>query len=98
MCCLGMMSTCVGALGLMSSKTYTLSSSYTFFEGILPAMILQKRQFSFMTMMLADEWPFCPAIIVTGLGCGPATVSKSRSKTNVSYCHFQRNGKPRGGL
>src|ERR1019366_4897995 len=53
MCCLGMMSMCVGALGLMSSKANTLSSSYTFLAGIFPAMILQKRQFSSMRMMLA---------------------------------------------
>src|SRR5215469_8029027 len=46
MCFLGTMSTCVGACGLMSSKTNTLSSSYTFFAVILPAMILQKRQLS----------------------------------------------------
>ena len=51
---LGMMSTCVGALGLMSSNTKTSSSSYIFRVGILPAMILQKRQFG---IRLHIRWP-----------------------------------------
>src|SRR5258708_5023323 len=44
MCFLGMINTWVGACGLISSKAKLRSSSYTFLEGILPAMILQKRQ------------------------------------------------------
>ena len=42
---LGTTRKCTGAQGWMSWKANTRSSSYTFFEGIWPAMILQKRQF-----------------------------------------------------
>src|SRR5689334_18887563 len=48
----GMTSTCVGAFGLMSSKAKTSSSSYTFFEGISPRMIRQKRQFGSLVMIV----------------------------------------------
>ena len=39
-----MISTCVGALGSMSSKAKVCSSSYTFLAGIFPAMMRQNRQ------------------------------------------------------
>src|SRR5207302_1688090 len=43
-CRFGMMSTWVGACGLTSSNAKTCSSSKTFFDGISPRMMRQKRQ------------------------------------------------------
>src|SRR6266403_2176546 len=53
----GTTNTCVGAFGSRSSKAYVCSSSCTFFEGISPAMILQKRQSFISRTSSSGYWP-----------------------------------------
>ena len=50
-CALGTIRICTGAMGFISRKAYTVSSSYTLDEGISPATMRQKRQ-SFIAKIL----------------------------------------------
>src|SRR6188768_657873 len=55
MCCLGISRKCTGAQGWMSWKAKISSSSYTFFEGILPSAILQKMQLGSCWLMGSER-------------------------------------------
>src|ERR1700733_7053690 len=74
-CFFGITSTCVGALGSISSKANTCSSSYTFFEGISPRTMRQNRQLLVELVIRASgvrvalsnkvaNWPLTTAFLI----------------------------------
>src|ERR1700691_3155696 len=70
--------TCVGACGLMSSKANTCSSSKTFFAGISPRRMRQKRQ------LLAGS-------VIAGSPWGKVTLELSHCKRGNGYRDFVTN-------
>src|SRR5882762_5705812 len=63
-CLRGQIRMCVGACGLMSSNAKTSGSSYTIFEGIFFAEILQNRQSALIGFLLQ----VCPRPIASRMG------------------------------